>query len=113
MRIYLLNCSFLIEILKFSFLLNYSLLSLSALSSEFEMVQPQLIESEDGHIQIEKGRHILMQLVAEQFNPNSTYLGEKTGAKRINIISGPNSSGKSVYLMVSFIWFLKIGFITF
>lgn len=70
------------------------------------MVQPELIENEDGHIEIENGRHILMQLVAERFNPNSTYLGGKT--KRINIISGPNSSGKSVYLMVSMLFLLVL-----
>lgn len=77
------------------------LLSLSVLSSEFEMVQPELIESVNSCVHIENGRHILLQLVAERFNPNSTYLGGNgEGAKRINIISGPNSSGKSIFLKV-------------
>lgn len=65
------------------------------------MVKPKLIENGNGIINISKGRHILLQLVSEQFNPNSTVLGgEVEGAMRINIISGPNSSGKSVYLKV-------------
>lgn len=81
-----------------------SVLSLSALSSEFEMVQPELVENVNGHIHIEEGRHILLQLVAEQFNPNSTYLGGNCNdAKRVHIITGPNSSGKSVYLLVIFV----------
>ncbi|XP_046639991.1 mutS protein homolog 5-like isoform X1 [Daphnia pulicaria] len=76
-----------------------ALLSLSVLSSEFEMVQPELVENVNPCVHIENGRHILLQLVAERFNPNSTYLGGcDEGAKRINIISGPNSSGKSIFL---------------
>ncbi|KAI9557097.1 putative MSH5 [Daphnia sinensis] len=76
-----------------------ALLSLSVLSSEFEMVEPELVESRNSCIHIENGRHILLQLVADRFNPNSTYLGgDGEDAKRINIISGPNSSGKSVFL---------------
>ena len=73
------------------------------LSSEFEMVEPELIENGNPVVQIENGRHILLQLVAERFHPNSTDLGgEREDAKRINIIAGPNSSGKSVYLKVMF-----------
>ncbi|EFX62143.1 putative MSH5, mismatch repair ATPase [Daphnia pulex] len=76
-----------------------ALLSLSVLSSEFEMVQPELVENVNPCVHIENGRHILLQLVAERFNPNSTYLGGcDERAKRINIISGPNSSGKSIFL---------------
>lgn len=84
---------------------TYRLLSLSVLSLEFDMVEPELIENENSLIQIENGRHILLQLVAERFHPNSSYLGgESEDAKRINIIAGPNSSGKSVYLkVVSFV----------
>ena len=79
----------------------FRLLSLSVLSSEFEMVQPELVENVNPCVHIENGRHILIQLVAERFNPNSTYLGGcDEGAKRINIISGPNSSGKSIFLKV-------------
>lgn len=65
------------------------------------MVEPELVESRNSCVHFENGRHILLQLVADRFNPNSTYLGGEGGdAKRINIISGPNSSGKSVFLKV-------------
>lgn len=92
-----------IKIAKYYFLFKYpeSLLSLSTLSSEFDMIRPELVESEDSFVCIKNGRHILLQLVADRYNPNSTYLGGKSkDAKRINIISGPNSSGKSIYLKV-------------
>ena len=99
-----------IKILNIRFILVYiykifnrRLVSLSVLSAEFEMVEPELIENGNPVIQIENGRHILLQLVAERFHPNSTDLGgEREDAKRINIIAGPNSSGKSVYLKVMF-----------
>lgn len=41
-------------------------------------------------------RHPLQELFVESFIPNQTLLGGDQG--RINIITGPNMSGKSVYL---------------
>ncbi|KFV69572.1 MutS protein 5, partial [Dryobates pubescens] len=45
---------------------------------------------------IEDGRHPLMELCAKTFVANPVSSGEAT--RRIKIITGPNSSGKSIYL---------------
>ncbi|XP_066217557.1 mutS protein homolog 5 [Saccopteryx leptura] len=60
---------------------------------------PQLIG-----VQIQNGRHPLMELCAQTFVPNSVECGEDRG--RVKVITGPNSSGKSIYLK-------QVGLITF
>uniref|UniRef100_A0A915Q0A0 DNA mismatch repair proteins mutS family domain-containing protein n=1 Tax=Setaria digitata TaxID=48799 RepID=A0A915Q0A0_9BILA len=44
---------------------------------------------------IKQGRHPLLDLASENFTPNDVYLSPES---RINIITGPNMSGKSTYL---------------
>lgn len=64
------------------------------------MVEPKLFAGETAQLHIEAGRHPFMQLVVDSFHPNETSLGGNNGAQRINIITGPNASGKSVYIKV-------------
>nr|XP_058933452.1 mutS protein homolog 5 isoform X5 [Kogia breviceps] len=55
-------------------------------------------------VRIQNGRHPLMELCARTFVPNSTECGGYKG--RVKVITGPNSSGKSIYLK-------QVGLITF
>ncbi|XP_024594343.1 mutS protein homolog 5 isoform X3 [Neophocaena asiaeorientalis asiaeorientalis] len=55
-------------------------------------------------VRIQNGRHPLMELCARTFVPNSAECGGYKG--RVKVITGPNSSGKSVYLK-------QVGLITF
>ncbi|XP_066108986.1 mutS protein homolog 5 isoform X2 [Saccopteryx bilineata] len=55
-------------------------------------------------VQIQNGRHPLMELCAQTFVPNSVECGGDRG--RVKVITGPNSSGKSIYLK-------QVGLITF
>ncbi|XP_004847021.1 mutS protein homolog 5 isoform X4 [Heterocephalus glaber] len=55
-------------------------------------------------VRIQNGRHPLMELCARTFVPNSAECSGDTG--RVKIITGPNSSGKSIYLK-------QVGLITF
>nr|XP_020142519.1 mutS protein homolog 5 isoform X12 [Microcebus murinus] len=47
-------------------------------------------------VRIQNGRHPLMELCARTFVPNSAECGGNKG--RVKVITGPNSSGKSIYL---------------
>uniref|UniRef100_A0A8D0QJF0 MutS protein homolog 5 n=1 Tax=Sus scrofa TaxID=9823 RepID=A0A8D0QJF0_PIG len=55
-------------------------------------------------VRIRNGRHPLMELCARTFVPNSAECMGDTG--RVKVITGPNSSGKSIYLK-------QVGLITF
>ena len=83
--------------------LCHRLMSLTMLTLDFELVQPELVVSIDGKslVDIEKGKHILQELCMDTgtFNANSASFGVDR-CQRISIITGPNSSGKSVYLKV-------------
>ena len=72
---------------------------MAALSSKCGLVEPELIESVDGSsfIEIQEGRHILQELTVDDFMPNSAAVGGVHG-QRIHILSGPNASGKSIYI---------------
>lgn len=55
--------------------------------------------------EIQKGRHPLLELISSDFQPNDFYSGGDRG--KVQIVTGPNASGKSVYLkQVSLIIFL-------
>ncbi len=55
-------------------------------------------------LQIVNGRNPIQELNVETFIPNDTSVNEKDS--RVSIITGPNNSGKSVYLR-------QVGLLTF
>lgn len=70
-----------------------SYLALSAAAKQYELVRPELTTSPV--FQVEDGRHLLVELVCpSQFIPNDCNLSDQT----MMILTGANSSGKSIYL---------------
>ncbi|XP_054853379.1 mutS protein homolog 5 [Eublepharis macularius] len=78
------------------------LLSLTVMARENGYTRPRFSHSQI--IRIKDGRHPLMELCAKTFVPNSVHSSETSG--RIKILTGPNSSGKSIYLK-------QVGLITY
>ncbi|XP_035177322.1 mutS protein homolog 5 [Oxyura jamaicensis] len=70
------------------------LLALAVMARENSYCRPRFTHRHGFHIK--EGRHPLMELCAKTFVANPVNSGE--AARRIKIITGPNSSGKSVYL---------------
>lgn len=68
-------------------------ISLATISKELKFSKPTISEIEN--IIIRNGRHPLQELTVDTFVPNDTYLSQE---KFIGIITGPNNSGKSVYV---------------
>jgi len=78
------------------------ILSLAVVARQNNYVRPIL--TEDSILEIHNGRHALQEMTVDTFVPNDTKVGD-TG--RINIITGPNYSGKSIYIkQVALIVFL-------
>jgi DNA mismatch repair protein MutS len=71
------------------------LASFAQVASENNYVRPKL--SEDTHLQIKNGRHPVVEKTRLDisFVPNDTYF---TNGDNIQVITGPNMSGKSTYL---------------
>jgi DNA mismatch repair protein MSH3 len=73
-----------------------ALLSLATVASFPGYVKPTFISSPSAHIQIEDGRHPMVeQLLSSTYIPNSTSL---TPTQRALLITGPNMGGKSSYV---------------
>ena len=71
-----------------------AILSLGCVAYDMDFVRPQIVD--EPLIIIKGGKHLLQELAVEgDFVPNDTYLD---ATKNIALITGPNSSGKSVYL---------------
>lgn len=70
-----------------------ALISLGTLAVEQSLVCPEI--AEDPVILIKGGRHLLQQLTVDAFIPNDTCISSD---KNVALITGPNTSGKSVYL---------------
>ncbi|XP_068086167.1 mutS protein homolog 5-like [Anabrus simplex] len=70
------------------------LIAFGLVARENNYVRPVL--SEDRVLEIIEGRHPLQELVAQDFVPNDTYSNDEHGYMKI--LTGPNASGKSVYL---------------
>ncbi|XP_020590797.1 DNA mismatch repair protein MSH5 isoform X5 [Phalaenopsis equestris] len=78
-------------------------LSLALIARQNNYVRPIL--TEDSLIDIQNGRHVLQELTVDTFVPNDTKISNDG---RINIISGPNYSGKSIYVkQVALVVFLS------
>lgn len=80
------------------------LLSLADAARELGLCRPQLMRAAE--LEIKGGRHLLAErlLPAGEFIPNDTSMGEASG--RLQVVTGPNCSGKSVYAK-------QVGVITF
>ena len=71
------------------------MMSLALVGRDLNWVRPRMIRS--GDIKIKKGRHPLQELtLPHHFIGNDTAMG-RTGGKT-HLLTGPNSSGKSIYL---------------
>ncbi|XP_036023970.1 mutS protein homolog 5 isoform X1 [Onychomys torridus] len=79
------------------------LLALASAARDYGYSRPHYSPRVHG-VRIKNGRHPLMELCARTFVPNSTDCGGDHG--RVKVITGPNSSGKSIYLK-------QVGLITF
>ncbi|MEJ1271044.1 mutS homolog 5 [Cricetulus griseus] len=79
------------------------LLALASAARDYGYTRPRYSPRIHG-VRIKNGRHPLMELCARTFVPNSTDCGSNQG--RVKVITGPNSSGKSIYLK-------QVGLITF
>ncbi|XP_065862409.1 DNA mismatch repair protein MSH5 isoform X9 [Euphorbia lathyris] len=79
------------------------LLSLALVAHQNNYVRPIL--TEETLLNIQNGRHILQELTVDTFIPNDTKIVDDG---RIHIITGPNYSGKSIYIkQVALIVFLS------
>ena len=70
-----------------------ALISLGALAVEQNLTPPEMT-AECG-VLIKNGRHLLQELTVDNFVPNDTFLSSE---KNVALITGPNTSGKSVYM---------------
>lgn len=78
-------------------------LSLALVARQNNYVRPTL--TEESVIDIRNGRHVLQEMTVDTFVPNDTKIHNNG---RINIITGPNYSGKSIYIkQVALIVFLS------
>ncbi len=70
-------------------------LAFAACALDNKYVRPDVVPAEENCIQILNGRHPLQEIVMDStFIPNSTNLDSEN---RVNVITGPNFSGKSCY----------------
>ena len=70
-----------------------AVMSLGVVARERDYVRP--IITADKVIAIKSGRHPIQEITVDDFVPNDTFLD---GDRNVAVVTGPNSSGKSVYL---------------
>lgn len=68
--------------------------SLGEVAEKENYIKPNI--TNDGVLNINEGRHPVVEKMMTQFIPNDTYLD--TQDKRLSIITGPNMAGKSTYM---------------
>ncbi|KAJ8556331.1 hypothetical protein K7X08_023089 [Anisodus acutangulus] len=79
------------------------ILSLALVARQNNYVRPNL--TAEDLLDIRSGRHVLQEMTVDTFIPNDTKISHEG---RINIITGPNYSGKSIYIkQVALIVFLS------
>ncbi|MGQ4832889.1 MAG: DNA mismatch repair protein MutS, partial [Candidatus Asgardarchaeia archaeon] len=67
------------------------------LAVNYNYTRPEIIDAEEGIIEIKNGRHpVVERLIEENFVPNDVYLDNTTS--QIIIVTGPNMAGKSTYI---------------
>jgi DNA mismatch repair protein MSH5 len=72
------------------------LLSFASCAVDFKYTRPSMIEKEQNTVYIKEGRHPLQEIISEgTFVSNFTKIDDNA---RLNIITGPNFSGKSCYM---------------
>ena len=72
------------------------ILAFAECAFDYNFVRPRMLEANSNRISIEEGRHPLQELHAERkYVPNDVCI---THDERVNVITGPNFSGKSCYL---------------
>lgn len=71
------------------------LVALARGARQLNLHRPTL--TRDNVLRIKNGRHLLQEQIVDVFVPNDTDVG--AAQRRINVITGPNFSGKSVYLV--------------
>ena len=70
-------------------------LAFAACALDNKYVRPDVVPAEENCIQILNGRHPLQEIIMDsKFIPNNTNLNSEN---RVNVITGPNFSGKSCY----------------
>ena len=80
-----------------------AIISLGTIAIEQHLICPEIIDDDNNNIInnssnviiIKNGRHLLQECTVDSFVSNDTYI---TNEKNIALITGPNMSGKSVYL---------------
>jgi len=74
----------------------FSFISLANVAQDLHLIQPKILPKELCVINIVNGRHILQEQYVDVFVPNSYHSSKES--QKIKIITGLNSSGKSIYL---------------
>ncbi|KAL2316742.1 hypothetical protein Fmac_030618 [Flemingia macrophylla] len=98
----LLFSAYLIKVATFAAELD-CFLSMALVARQNNYVRPLL--TEENLLDIKNGRHVLQEMTVDTFIPNDTKIFHDA---RINIITGPNFSGKSIYIkQVAIIVFLS------
>ncbi|ELY45524.1 DNA mismatch repair protein MutS [Natronorubrum tibetense] len=75
-----------------------ALVSLATVAAQYDYCRPELLERDERaglEIDIDGGRHPVVERTQESFVPNDATL---TNAQRLAVITGPNMSGKSTYM---------------
>ncbi|XP_046389067.1 mutS protein homolog 5-like isoform X2 [Ischnura elegans] len=94
-----------IQLVKHSATLD-CLIALATVARENGYVRPTL-KDDERVIEIHGGRHLLQELCMDSFVPNDTFSSEKNDWGLMKVLTGPNASGKSVYMkQVALITFL-------
>lgn len=71
------------------------ILAFAHCAEDLKYVRPEIVPAEENCIQIRNGRNPLQEMITETgFIPNNTSADE---LNRVNVITGPNFSGKSCY----------------